>query len=75
VIVLPPVDTYSQQTIRLSIVSEKITTWFDICFFLLLLLLINFVLNSFKQIFSDGSGQITINDLRSTLSELLLTFK
>ena len=26
-IVLPPVDAYSHQTIRLSIVSEKIMTW------------------------------------------------
>jgi hypothetical protein len=55
VIDLPPVDAYSQQTIRLSIVSEKILT-------------------CFKHMFPDASGQITINDLRSAISELLLTF-
>ena len=33
-IILPPVDAYSQQTIRLTIVSEKIMTWFVISIFL-----------------------------------------
>jgi hypothetical protein len=32
-IILPPVDAYSQQTIRLSIVSEKVMTWFVLVFF------------------------------------------
>jgi hypothetical protein len=31
-VALPPVDAYSQQTIRLSIVSEKIMTWSVIAF-------------------------------------------
>jgi hypothetical protein len=32
-IILPPIDAYSQQTIRISIVSEKIMTWFVISSF------------------------------------------
>jgi hypothetical protein len=39
-IILPPVDSYSQQTIRLSIVNEKVMTWS--VYFLLLLININF---------------------------------
>ncbi|CAM4862447.1 unnamed protein product [Rotaria socialis] len=54
-IILPPVDTYSQQAIRLSIVSQKIMT-------------------CFKQMFCDDVKQTVSSDLRSALSELLLTF-
>ncbi|CAF4506385.1 unnamed protein product [Rotaria sp. Silwood1] len=53
-IILPPVDTYSQQTIRLSIVSQKVMT-------------------CFKQMFYDDVKQTIAGDLRSALSELLLT--
>ncbi|CAF0822018.1 unnamed protein product [Rotaria sordida] len=53
-IILPPIDAYSQQTIRLSIVSQKIMT-------------------CFKQMFYDNVKQTIAEDLRSALSELLLT--
>ncbi|CAF2382003.1 unnamed protein product [Rotaria sp. Silwood2] len=53
-IILPPVDAYSQHTIRLSIVSQKVMT-------------------CFKQMLHDDVKQTIVSDLRSALSELLLT--
>ncbi|UJR35301.1 hypothetical protein I4U23_028063 [Adineta vaga] len=53
-IILPPVDAYSQQTIRLSIVTEKLMT-------------------CFKQVFNEEANQTIARDVRSVLSEFLLT--
>ncbi|CAF1356688.1 unnamed protein product [Adineta ricciae] len=53
-IALPPVDAYSQQSIRLSIVGDKLMT-------------------CLKQILSESTHQAVAQDIRTILSEFLLT--
>ena len=73
-IALPPVDAYSQQTIRLSIVNEKLHTWFDERERKKPQIWSTRFSFSFKQIFADRFETQIIRNLRSALSDLLSTF-